>query len=423
SGVQSISFTLDSSKPATPNAVLSTDSGNGGEGFNTDGITNSAAITAPTNTENGAALEYRVQKGGAVVNDWSSSYSAPANNGTADGDYTVEVRQTDKAGNISGVQSISFTLDSTAPVLSTTTYAVPENNAANALVATLVATDANGPVTFSTTLSGADAAKFSIDAQGNLRVLAAKNFESKDDANTDGVYALTVSGTDKAGNSFSQAITVALSDVNEAPVVNQAIANQTFLAGGYSNSFTVPANSFTDVDAGTTFTYSATLADGSALPDWLGFHESSRTFTGSPSTNGSITVKVTATDNGTSPLSVSSSFVLTSVVPPTVNSFTVTDNNAGGGSDTTVGKQGDMLTFALSMSEAVTVSGSPIISVKVGGADITATYSDGSGSNVLLFTATAPAGDSTVVRFNSFSVNGGSVIGNTSGQSWASATV
>ena len=47
-------------------------------------------------------------------------------------------------------------------------------------------------------------------------------------------------------------------------------------------SFTVPATSFIDVDAGDSLTLSATLADGSPLPAWLSFDAATQTFSGTP---------------------------------------------------------------------------------------------------------------------------------------------
>jgi Ca2+-binding RTX toxin-like protein len=55
---------------------------------------------------------------------------------------------------------------------------------------------------------------------------------------------------------------------------------------------------FTDVDAGDTLTYSASLADGTALPTWLSFNATTRAFSGVPglANLGSLDVKVIATD-------------------------------------------------------------------------------------------------------------------------------
>ncbi|WP_275054605.1 calcium-binding protein [Comamonas testosteroni] len=51
---------------------------------------------------------------------------------------------------------------------------------------------------------------------------------------------------------------------------------------GQAFTYTVAAGVITDPDPGDTITYSATLADGSALPSWLSFNSSTRTFTGTP---------------------------------------------------------------------------------------------------------------------------------------------
>ena len=136
---------------------------------------------------------------------------------------------------------------------------------------------------------------------GHQRQHGQGQIESLDSSNSlDASYAtdaLQVSGADVAGNNFVQNITVTLNNLNEAPVLSQALANQTFLAGGSTNSFIFPAISFTDQDTADTLSYSATLSDGSPLPSWLTFDAASRTFSGTPAENGSITVKVTATDN------------------------------------------------------------------------------------------------------------------------------
>jgi VCBS repeat-containing protein len=60
----------------------------------------------------------------------------------------------------------------------------------------------------------------------------------------------------------------------------------------------VPANTFSDTDAGDTLTYSSTLSDGSALPSWLSFNPATRTFSGTPPNGdvGTVSVKVVATD-------------------------------------------------------------------------------------------------------------------------------
>ena len=111
-----------------------------------------------------------------------------------------------------------------APVVMTASpILVPENSAA---VATLAATDED---TAAENLSwsipegadgGADAAKFALTTAGVLTFKAAKDYESPDDANTDGDYEVTVRVTDGA-NPVDAALVVRLTDVDEvAPTLS-----------------------------------------------------------------------------------------------------------------------------------------------------------------------------------------------------------
>ncbi|PPC74485.1 hypothetical protein C4K68_25550, partial [Pokkaliibacter plantistimulans] len=65
-----------------------------------------------------------------------------------------------------------------------------------------------------------------------------------------------------------------------------------------SFTFTVPADTFSDVDAGDSLTLTATLTDGSALPGWLSFDARTGTFSGTPDNGdvGNLSITVTATD-------------------------------------------------------------------------------------------------------------------------------
>ena len=119
-----------------------------------------------------------------------------------------------------------------------------------------------------------------------------------------------VTAIDTASASVSDVFRITVSNTNDAPTVANPIADQN-AAEDAAFSFTVPLNSFADVDAGDTLTYSAVKADGSALPGWLSFDTTTRTFTGTPlnAEVGSIEVKVTATDSASA--SVSDTFTVT----------------------------------------------------------------------------------------------------------------
>ncbi|RDJ03369.1 adhesin [Rhizobium phaseoli] len=102
---------------------------------------------------------------------------------------------------------------------------------------------------------------------------------------------------DSAGATATANLTVTIHGANDAPVLAVQTTTQNATVGS-AFSFTLPTTTFSDVDSGETLTYSATAADGTALPSWLSFNASTRTFSGTPTTTGTYGVKVTATDLG-----------------------------------------------------------------------------------------------------------------------------
>ena len=171
------------------------------------------------------------------------------------------------------------------------------------------------------------------------------------------------------------------SSTNSAPTVATAIPDQTAMSGT-AFSYQVPAATFTDAD-GDTLTYTATLADDTALPAWLSFAPATRTFSGTPTAAETVSVKVTASDASES---VSDSFDIVVSGPadttaPRVASITrqnptVSPTNA------------DSLTWRVTFSEAVSnvnaadfaVSGTTAtvtaVSGATGGYDVTASGGD-----------------------------------------------
>jgi VCBS repeat-containing protein len=131
-------------------------------------------------------------------------------------------------------------------------------------------------------------------------------------ANKDvGAIVVKVAATDMAGAAVSQFFEIAVANVNDAPTVAMAPADQTTVENQLF-SLAIPAGTFNDVDFihGDTLSYSATLADGGALPAWLTFDAATQTFIGTPANGdvGDLNVLVTATDTGG--LSASSAFSL-----------------------------------------------------------------------------------------------------------------
>ncbi|NEH28002.1 DUF4082 domain-containing protein [Rhizobium ruizarguesonis] len=123
---------------------------------------------------------------------------------------------------------------------------------------------------------------------------------------------------DSAGTTATANLTITIHGANDAPVLAVQTATQNATVGS-AFSFVVPTTTFTDVDSGETLTYSATAADGSALPAWLAFNASTRTFSGTPTTAGSYGVKVTATDIGG--LSTNETFTIAAAAGPSTYSL------------------------------------------------------------------------------------------------------
>ena len=68
-------------------------------------------------------------------------------------------------------------------------------------------------------LSGDDAALFSIDAGGVLTFNSAPDYENPTDFDLDGIYDVTVTVDDNAGGIDTQAISVTVTDANDAPII------------------------------------------------------------------------------------------------------------------------------------------------------------------------------------------------------------
>jgi Ca2+-binding RTX toxin-like protein/chemotaxis regulatin CheY-phosphate phosphatase CheZ len=122
---------------------------------------------------------------------------------------------------------------------------------------------------------------------------------------------LMVTATDTGGLTASSVFNLAVADVNDAPVVVNALVDQV-ATQDVSFAFVMPAETFSDADFihGDTLTYTVALADGTDLPSWLNFDAATQTFSGTPGNAdvGNLNLMVTATDTGG--LSASSTFNL-----------------------------------------------------------------------------------------------------------------
>lgn len=152
-----------------------------------------------------------------------------------DGDnvYTVLVAATD--GNFFDYQTISVEVGDVnegVTIVSPAAISVEENGTA---VSTVVASDADGDSVSYAIAGGADASRFTINAQtGALSFISAPNFEAPADAGANNVYDLVVSASDGTFTD-TQAIAVTVGNVNE----NVTITSN---GGGASAALTVSEN-------------------------------------------------------------------------------------------------------------------------------------------------------------------------------------
>jgi VCBS repeat-containing protein len=264
--------------------------------------------TSLDTTETFAIVGSNVGSYGTLVLTSSGAYTYTYNTGiihaiTTNVTDTFTYRVTDAAGNTS-----TATLDVTVtPVNDAATFsgdiskATFETNVAQTITGQLNVADIDSATTVvvQTNVAGsAGLGKFTINTAGAWSYVmdSAQNQLKPADVITDSLTVSTADGT-------TQIISVVITGTNDAPIVANALADTTATATVAITNYVVPANAFSDVDS-TSLTYTATLADGSALSTvGLSFDATTRTVSGTPSagTAGStLSVKVTASDGSLS---------------------------------------------------------------------------------------------------------------------------
>jgi len=169
--------------------------------------------------------------------------------------YIVDIAVTDGSNSVVQNVTVTVTSDSTSgnsPIFtSDTAINVDENIVASGYTAT--ATDADeDTLTYSINdTDGLDGSEFSIDASsGVLSFIAAPDFESATDSDSNNTYIVDIAVTD-GSNSVAQVVTVTVNNINDNSPVN---------TGGNNISISVDENIIA-----TGYTPAATDADGDSL--------------------------------------------------------------------------------------------------------------------------------------------------------------
>ena len=384
-----------------------------------ENATGTVYTAAATDPDAGATLTYALAgtdaarfainaTSGAVTFATSPNFESPTDAG-GNNVYDITVTASDGT-NTTAAQAVAITVTNANEMPSLTSGAAA-NFAENATgtVYTATATDPDAGAALTYALAGTDAALFAINAtSGAVTFAAPPNFETPADAGGDNVYNITVAASDGTNTTTPQAVAVTVTNVNETPTSTTVTATAAAVNQAYS--FNASGN-FSDVDAGNVFSYGAT-----GLPTGLSIGATTGIISGTATATGTSSVTVTATDSGS--LTTSQTFNLSVVSAPVISSISA---------NVTQAQNGDALTFTVGITEPVTVvttGGVPTLTLDVGGTTMIATYSGGTTTNTLTFTATTPAtGDDATVTVTAINLNSGTITGITTSQALVTTSV
>ena len=224
--------------------------------------------------------------------------------------------------------------------------------------------------------------------------------------NTASGLSIEVTATDTSGLAASETFSVATPAA--APVVAAQTSAQTWGLGSVVN-FALPGNTFSDPQQ-EALTYTASLANGSALPSWLTFNSATATFIGTvPNTAAGLNIVVTATDTSDLSTSVnfsvatpaSAPFVANQTTPQTWDQEAAVDFTLAGNTFTDPQQEG--LTYTATLANgallpswltfnAVTETFTGTVPAGTGGLSLAVTATDASGLSVQdFFSVETPA--------------------------------
>lgn len=213
---KSITFTIDKTAP-----VLSINGVSDGAYSSSPVTLNFQAIESFYETNKVTITVERKIEGstyGSTVNFVNSGKtSSVSNTFSADGDYTITMTAVDAAGNVAATQTLAFTVDVTAPVVSITgtkDYFITSQKVALQFSVVESYFETN-QVQISGSRKTADGKVTALDITGWTNTGKTSSFAQE--FTEDGYYTITLASTDKAGNAKQQVIHFTID--TEAPVI------------------------------------------------------------------------------------------------------------------------------------------------------------------------------------------------------------
>ena len=364
--------------------------------------------------------DYRVESERLTLTAGESSVTTPVtsvDDEVVDVDETILITATHDRNAVGTQQMITITDDDAAPVVTTTSPLLVEEN--ETAVATLAATDADDRLEDLEweIAGGTDRSRFTLTAGGELAFKVAKDYENPDDANRDGDYEITVRVSDGANRAEADFI-VRLQDVDDiAPEFSAAVADGSTLTLAYSealDSSSVPGtDAFTVTGGNATRTVSGVRVIGSAVeltldPAVEHGQTGIRVSYTAPTGTGATPIQDTAGNDADSFNNRQVSNNTGDTTGPAVETVSITSN---AGSDATYAA-GETIQATVTFDETVVVTGTPRLTLKVGGRDRTADYQSVTGGAVR-FEYQVVAGDSdpdgVSIEANRLSRGGGTI--------------
>lgn len=215
-----VKFILDTQAPTAPVVTLSNDTGSS----STDNISKVGTLNV-SGLEAGAKVEYSVDGGAS----WTNSFSA------TEGGNSVDVRQSDVAGNTSVLGHLNFVLDTTAQ---SPKIANAQLNGKSSTVTLSGTAEAGSLVSVFDFTANKAVGTVVADANGGWSLTSAK---------VTGIHNFGISMTDLAGNAASGSIKATVGTMN-AETINDVAGQNNILSGAQGiDKFVFGANFGNDI--------------------------------------------------------------------------------------------------------------------------------------------------------------------------------
>ena len=420
----SVTVTNDITPPSAPTISLATDTGTS----DSDYITNDATVNV-SGLEANATWQYSTDGGSTWSDGTSTSFEL------SDGTYSandIQVKQTDEANNTSTVGKIAsqVVVDTTAPTNTVSTATItPSDNVAvqssetgtaylvdstetisSVSDITALADNKYNSVAISTAnqdtnlaatgLSNGTYKLYTVDSAGNLSTASTDTITVTAPASVTSVSSTASDGTYKAGDSI--AITVTFDD----SVTVTGTPQLTLETGTTDRTIDYVSGSGTDT---LTFTYVVQAGDVSSDLDFTSTSALALNSGTIKDDTNNLDATLTLPSPGATNSLGDNKAIVVDAVAPTVSSVALTATSE---STNSVLNAGDTVTATVTMSESVTITGTPQLALNIGGTTVQADYASGTGTTSLTFTYTITNEidtDGISIDANSLALNSGTI--------------